>query len=161
VALWCVGLVVFFGTLRRHARPQPGLLAASDSLYRATVRVAEALPKEVQGLRALVRPPVTYYLAGRVPLYPMAGSDSLLKGGDPRVWALVDSAILRSEAGATSADGNLLARFAKNWEVIEEIPTTPSLPTLLDLDPRAARSTTGDRTYPLWLLRPRTSKAPQ
>ncbi len=141
-------------------RPQPGLLAPSDSLYRASVHVAALLPDEVKGLRLLVRPPVTYYLAGRVELFPMAGSDTLLNGGDPRVWALVDSAILRSELGSPSGGSgrNLLDRFSKNWEVVEEFPTNPSLPTALDLDPGAARSDSADRSSPLWLLRPRPRK---
>jgi dolichyl-phosphate-mannose-protein mannosyltransferase len=137
-----------------------GLLGPSDLLYQATIRVSEILPKEVQGLRLLVRPPVTYYLAGRVALYPMDGSDQLQKRSNPRVWALVDSTILRSEPGGISgwSEHNLPDRFAKDWEVVETIPTNPSFPTLLDLDPTTATSTGGDRTYPLWLLRPRTAK---
>lgn len=159
--LFFVGAFVVMTAFGHGARPQPGLLAPSDSLYQATARVAEVLPEEVQALRLLARPPVTYYLASRISLDPMAGSNSLLKGGDPRAWALVDSAILRSELGNPSvgSDRNLLDRFANNWEIVEEFPTTPSLPTLLDLDPGAARSSAGERNYPLWLLRPRTSKA--
>ena len=158
-----LGLFALLSTLMRHARPQPGLLAPSDSLYRATLHIAEKLPREVQSLRLLARPPVTYYLAARIPLSSMPGSEAMLKGGDPQAWALVDSAILRSESGeilgGRGHDG--LDRFKNNWEIVEEFPTNPSLPTLLDLDPGLARSDSGDRSYPLWLLRPRTSKAPR
>jgi len=157
--LLIAGFVLFLLTWRNPAFPQRVLLAPSDSLYRATVRVSEILPKEVQGLRILVRPPVTYYLTGRVPLYPASGSESLLESGDPRIWALVDSAILRSESGQDPRGGKGLDRLTKNWELVEELPTEPSLPTLLDLDPGAARANSGDPNYPLWLLRPRTVKA--
>jgi dolichyl-phosphate-mannose-protein mannosyltransferase len=164
LGLFALGAVVAVPRLRAGQDPKlPALLAPSDSLYLATVHVAALLPDEVKGLRLLVRPPVSYYLAARVALYPMASSDSLLQGGDPRAWALIDSAILSSETGGTSggAGRNLLDRFANHWEVVEEFPTDPNLPTLLDLDPRAARSAPLDRSYPLWLLRPRTSKAPR
>jgi dolichyl-phosphate-mannose-protein mannosyltransferase len=159
LVLLILAFAIARSSLKHQPLFQPGLLDPSDSLYRATVRVSEVLPKEVKGLRLLVRPPVTYYLAGRVALYPVAGLDQLLKPGDPEVWALVDSAILPSEPGVNLEGRNLPDRLAKNWEVVEELPTTPSLPTLLDLDPGAARSTSGPRPYPLWLLRPRTSKA--
>ena len=151
------GFVHFTTTERRQARPQPDLFAPSDSLYQATVQLAAILPDEVKGLRLLVRPPVTYYLAGRVGLYPMSGSDQLSMAGGRGVWALVDSAILRSELGEPSGGSgrNLLDRFAKDWEVVEEFPTTLSLPTMLDLDPGAARRENADRSCPLWLLRPR------
>ena len=154
VALLSIGFVVFLGTLRRHAQPQPDLLAPSESLDQACRQISAVLPGELAGLRVLVRPPVTYYLKGRFAIYPMAGSDQLDGPGDPRYWALVDSAILRSEAGSGSGR-ELLDRFAKHWEVVEEFPTTLSLPTALDLDPRIARQSSADRSSPLWLLRPR------
>ena len=141
--------------------PFPGLFAPSDTLYRATDQVAQLLPEGLKGLRLLARPSVTYYLTGRVALYPMAGSDQLGEGGDPDVWALVDSAILRSEAGSDLAgfEWKWFARIEEDgWVVFNKFPTNPSLPTVLDLDPRAVR---GDAppSYPLWLLRPRPGKA--
>ena len=167
-AFWCLvatlGLAIGLpwstrGILEADARP--GLFAPSDSLYRATVAVAGRLPEGVRGLRTLVRPPVAFYLGGRIATAPMAGSDSLRFGGEPGVWALVDSAILRSEAGPgfEGSGRKFLERVAKGWEVVEEFPTTPGLPTWLDLDPDASRSTSGATpSYPLWLLRPRTAK---
>ena len=159
-----LGLLVmlhWFATPAGKVTNGPGLFGPSDSLYQASVRVAATLPEEVRGLRVLVRPPVSFYLSGRVALSPMAGSEALARAGDPTVWALVDSAILRSEAGrpVEGSGRMLLDRFAGDWEVVEEFPTWPSLPTLLDLDPGQARpGSTGDRSYPLWLLRPRTSR---
>jgi len=141
----------------REARPQPDWLGPSDSLRRSTALLGSRIPDEVAGLRLLVRPSVTYYLAGRVPLYPMSGSDQLLRPGDPRLWAVVDAAILRSESGDPSGGScrELPARFANRWELVEEFPTILALPTLLDIDPRAARDPTADRSATLWLLRPR------
>jgi dolichyl-phosphate-mannose-protein mannosyltransferase len=141
----------------RNAQPQADLLAPSDSLRQACNQVALLLPDEVKGLQLLVRPPALYYLAGRVRVSRMGGSDQLRMRGQPGIWALVDSAILRSELGQGSEESsrNLLDRLANHWEVVEEIPTTLALPTLLDLDPNAARSASSDRTCRLWLLRPR------
>ena len=154
LVLFAMGAWVAIPSLRAAQDSRlPGLFDPSDSLYRATVEVARLLPETAKGLRLLARPAVTYYLAGRVPLYPMADSEALAVAGDPDVWALIDSTILVSEPGR-----NPIERFADRWEVVETIPTTPSLPTVLDLDPDATRSTT-DRSYPLWLLRPRTAKA--
>jgi dolichyl-phosphate-mannose-protein mannosyltransferase len=154
-----IGLATWLA-IKQSAQIEPGLFARSDSLYQATIEVSAVLPDQVKGLRLLARPPVTYYLAGRVDLYPMAGSDSLLTPGDPRIWALVDSAVLRSESGPISIGSGRhpLDRFADHWEVVQEFPTNPSLPTLLDLDPGLARPSSADRSYPLWLLRPRTAK---
>jgi dolichyl-phosphate-mannose-protein mannosyltransferase len=150
------GLLLKVATEER-AWIQPDLLTPSDSLRRATSRVVPALPEDVAGLRLLVRPPVTFYLAGRVALFPMSGSDQLRVPGNPRLWALVDSAILRSESGRPSEANaaNLLARFSNHWEIVEEFPTTLSLPTMLDLDPASALVESADRSAPLWLLRPR------
>jgi 4-amino-4-deoxy-L-arabinose transferase-like glycosyltransferase len=155
--------VILFALLGWRITNQTGLLFPSDSLYQATLRISASLPDEVKALRLLVRPPVTFYLVGRVGLYPMAASDQLEKGGDPASWALVDAAILRSELGEPSGGSshNLLDRFSKNWEVVEEFPTTLPLPTLLDLDPGVARRENADRSCPLWLLRPRRPRPSQ
>jgi dolichyl-phosphate-mannose-protein mannosyltransferase len=159
----CIGFMVFFSTLKRHARPQPDLLAPSDSLRQACDQISVLLPDDVKALQILARRPVPYYLLGRKPVSLMAGSDQLRNPGYPGVWALVDSAILRSEIGRGSEESsrNLLDRFANHWEVVQEIPTTLALPTLLDLDPEAARSSSPDRTCRLWLLRPRRPGAPR
>jgi hypothetical protein len=157
LGLYALGGVVAVPRLKPGPWATVGrLLKPSDSLYRATFRVAQVLPDSVKGLRLLARPAVTSYLAGRVTLYPMANSEALGQPGDPNIWALVDSAILVSEPGR-----NPIERLAKDWEIVETIRTNPGLPTIFDLDPYAARATAGDWSYPLWLLRPRTSKAPK
>jgi dolichyl-phosphate-mannose-protein mannosyltransferase len=164
LGLFGVGGLVWFKTdVERKARPQTDLLAPSDSLRQACNQVALLLSDEVKGLQLLVRPPALYYLAGRVRVSRMGGSDQLRMPGYPGTWALVDSAILRSELGRGSEESsrNLLDRLANHWEVVQEIPTMLALPTLLDLDPEAARSTSSDRTCRLWLLRPRRPGAPR
>ena len=137
---------------------QPGALGPTDSLRLASSRLASIVPEGISGLRVLVRPSVTFYLAGRIALYPMPGSEALLKPGEPRVWALVDSAILRSEAGSKSEEARVLARLLDRWEIVEEIPSTMGLPTMLDLDPASAQVPNADRSAPLWLLRPRAPR---
>jgi 4-amino-4-deoxy-L-arabinose transferase-like glycosyltransferase len=142
---------------RTQVIAQPGLLAPSDSLRQACDQASLFLPDDVKALQVLVRPPVIYYLSGRVRLSRMEGSEALSKPGNPDVWALVDSWNLRSELGQGSEESsrNLLEKFANHWEVVQAFPTTLSLPTMLDLDPDAARSDTADRNCSLWLLRPR------
>jgi dolichyl-phosphate-mannose-protein mannosyltransferase len=159
----CVGFTVLVSTWKRHARPQPDLLAPSDSLRQACDQISILLPDEVKSLQILARRPEHYYLLGRKRVFPMDGSDQLRNPGNPGVWTLVDSAILRSEIGRGSeeASRNLLDRLANHWEVVQEIPTTLALPTMLDLDPEAAWSSSPDRTCRLWLLRPRRPGAPR
>jgi hypothetical protein len=76
----------------------------------------------------------------------------LLDAADHQTWALVDAALLRQEGDLKSATSRLLAR----WEIVHEYPTFLNLPTLLDIDPGAARTGDSDLiSEPLWLLRPR------
>ena len=108
---------------------------SSDSLYRATApRLGDPSRQDVQGLRLLVRPPVTYYLAGRVGPFSDGGFgiNSPEKAGDPPLlgsWST--AAILRSEPGpATSGwSGSQSPRSirGRTGRVVEEIPTTPSV----------------------------------
>jgi hypothetical protein len=153
----CGAFIHLSTTSVRNAHVLAGLLAPSDSLRRACLKVKSLLPEELAGLRVLVRPPVNYYLAGRVALHPLSGLAQAEQPGDPGDWMLIDSAIVRSELGQSPAAQarNLVDRFANHWELVEEIPTTLALPTLLDLDPGAARQASPDRSAPLWLLRPR------
>jgi dolichyl-phosphate-mannose-protein mannosyltransferase len=162
IAAVAAGTALKAGTSRR-AEIQAGLLEPSDSLRRATDRVVSIVPREVIGLRLLVRPAVTYYLAGRIGLIHTVSSEELLRTDRRALWALVDSAILRSESGTPSRGSSqaLLSRLMKDWEVVEELPTTLSLPTVLDLDPGATRDSSASRSAPLWLLRPRRMSDPR
>jgi hypothetical protein len=155
------GIVWVISDLHRRPQPQPDLLAPSNSLRQACDQILALLPDEVQAVQVLARRPVVYYLLGRKSVFLMENSDQLRKPAGRGVWTIVDSAILRSEIGRGSEESshNLLDRLTNHWEVVQEIPTSLALPTLLDLDPDAARSTSADRTCRLWLLRPRRSGA--
>jgi 4-amino-4-deoxy-L-arabinose transferase-like glycosyltransferase len=131
----------------------PGPLAPSDSLRTAVRQVISDLPQKSRGVRALVRPSVLFYAGGRIPLRTEPNLAGLLNVADHQTWALVDAALLRQEGDLKSAKGRLLDR----WEIIHEYPTLLNLPTLLDVDPGAARAGNSEWIVePLWLLRPRT-----
>ena len=64
------------------------------------------------------------------------------------------------EAGGRPEIGDRAAR--SRWELVHEYPTQLNLPTLLDVDPGAARAGRSDAVdAPLWLLRPRTGGPPR
>ncbi|HMF37755.1 MAG TPA: glycosyltransferase family 39 protein [Isosphaeraceae bacterium] len=132
----------------------PGPLAPSD-LLRSGVRKAVAdLPAGTPGLRLLARPPVTFYLGGRVQVQVEPDLARLLAPGNPGHWALVDLAQLRQEGDPKTASARLLSL----WELVREYPVQLGLPALLDIDPGAARAGRSESSSaPLWLLRPRTA----
>ncbi len=133
-------------------RELPGPLAASDSLRIAVRHGLSDLPEAAAGLRLLARPPVRFYLAGRVPVIVEPDLAHLRLPGNPRFWALVDQAQLRQEGDLNGATDALL----EHWEVVREYPSRLSLPALLDTDPDAARAGRSSAVYaPLWLMRPR------
>ena len=133
-----------------------GLLAPSDSLRRAVGATLAALPEEASGLRVLARPPMIFYLAGGAGARVEADLEGLLRDVSGR-WALVDWAQLRQSGNADEA----AARLLEHWEKVGEQPTTLNWPTLLDVDPSAARTARPAETdAPLWLLRRRGIGAP-
>lgn len=135
--------------------PRPG--ASSDSLRDAVAQVLANLPPGTVGLRLLARPPVTFYLGGRIAARVEPNLESLLVSGNPKLWALVDVAQLRQEGDLKMATEKLLTR----WEIVHEYPTHLNLPTLLDVDPGAARPGRSEAVNaPLWLLRPRSKGTP-
>jgi hypothetical protein len=161
--LWAV-IILTIVTLRLDMRlglfggpgEFPAILSSSDSLRSAVQKFLADLPDGTPGLRLLVRPPVTFYLGGRVPAQAEPDLAGLLQPRDPRLWALVDLAQLRQEGDTGAATKRLLER----WEKVREYPTQLNLPTLLDIDPGAARAGRSDATLePLWLLRPRPAGA--
>jgi hypothetical protein len=132
----------------------PGPLATSDSLRSAVGKAIADLPAGTPGLRLLARPPVLFYLAGRVPARVEPDLARLIAPADPRLWALVDLAQLRQEARVEAATADLMDR----WELVGEYPAHLSLAALLDIDPSAARAgRSASIRAPLWLLRPRTA----
>ncbi len=132
----------------------PGPLTATDSLRTAVRKSLEDMPSGTPGLRLLARPPVTFYLGGRVAVQVEPDLAHLLAPGDRRLWALVDLAQLCQEGDPGTATKALSDR----WELVHEYPSRPSLPALLDIDPGAARAGRSESSStPLWLLRPRTA----
>jgi 4-amino-4-deoxy-L-arabinose transferase-like glycosyltransferase len=131
--------------------PRP--FAHSDSLRNAVRQALADLPAGSSGVRLLVRPPVTFYLGGRISAQAEPNLDGLLASGNPKLWAILDEAQLRQEGDLKIATEKLL----RHWEIVHEYPTQLNLPTLLDIDPGAARV---GRSFavnaPLWLLRKRS-----
>ena len=75
-----------------------------------------------------------------------------MRPGAREGWALVDAVQLCQGGDLESASRRLLER----WELVGEYPTTLNLPTLLDVDPGAARTGTSALVNaPLLLLRPK------
>lgn len=130
----------------------PGPLAPADSLRAAVRQAISDLPPDTRRLRSLVRPPVVFYLGGRIPVQTEPNLARLLESADHQTWALVDAAQLRQEGDLKTA----IARLLDRWEIVHEYPTFLNLPTLLDVDPAAARAGNSELiAEPLWLLRPK------
>jgi dolichyl-phosphate-mannose-protein mannosyltransferase len=154
VALAVICVLAFFGIGREHVSSSvrvPTMLGPSDSLRQACQILSRDLPGDLESVRLYARPPVTFYLAGRIHLTPQRDLDHLFAPGDPRSWALLDMAMVRQELGARERLADLIDR----WTVVREVSTTLNLPTLLDIDPSAATNGAGDRSAPLLLLRPK------
>jgi len=126
-----------------------GLLDPSDSLREAASRVIAILPEDVSALRFYGRPSLTYYLAGRVPVWPQPGPEAIFQGGDRRTWVLFDERINNSHVWPAEIE---------RWNYVDLVPSDLALPTLLDIDPSYAtdrRNIVFGRSAPLILLRPR------
>ena len=131
-----------------------GLLAPSDSLRVAVRRAVGDLPGSNTVLRLLARPPVTFYIGGRRDARVEPDLDALLRDEGRGGWALVDLVQLRQSGDLAATSARLLER----WEKVGEYPSSLNLPTLLDVDPGAARQASpAAADAPLWLLRPRTN----
>ena len=119
---------------RPAARALPGLLAPTDSVRIAAGEIAAALPKEIRIVRALARPSVLFYLAGRVSVDRVGGRDALFRAPDPGVWLLDDRAV---EPGPRATDAS--ETHAPAFQRVASFETVLSLPALLDLNPGATR----------------------
>ena len=104
-------------------------------------------------MRILARPSLAFYLAqaNGVTIGRQPDLARLLDSRDPRAWAVLDMALMRQDNVAAGD----LERSLADWLVVREIPTTLNLPTLLDIDPAAAREGRADSSAPISLLRPR------
>jgi hypothetical protein len=134
----------------------PSLLRPSDSVRQASQSIVSELPKDVVHLRILGRPPFIFYFAqiGRVAVFREPDLAHFAERGDPKTWALLDVALTRQD----NVSERELERSLTEWALFREIPTTLSPPTLLDIDPGAARGLTLDVTAPVRLLRPRRAE---
>ena len=134
-------------------KPHMSLLSPSDSLREASGAVLSELPKEMKELRVYARPPLLFYmtLAGGIPLRRQPDLAHLLEPGNPDSWALLDQALIRQE----NIPKIEMDRRLAGWEVFRQITTVLNGPTLLDVDPAAARAGQADSSAPIRLLRPR------
>ena len=139
-----------YRTLKHHESP----LQPTDSLRNAVRTVLADLPSDTEGLRLLARPAVNFYLGGRIPTWVEPDLARLTVPAGDLTWALVDVGLLRQEGDMKTATAKLLER----WELVRSYPSRLTLPTLLDVDPAAARpGLSGAFDAPLLLLRPRTT----
>jgi dolichyl-phosphate-mannose-protein mannosyltransferase len=152
---WFALCCFFFAAITsgfQHKKPHMSLLSPSDSLREASGAVLSGLPKDMKELRVYARPPVLFYLtiAGDIPLRRQPDLAHLLEPRNPNSWALLDQALIRQE----NIPKNEMDRRLAGWEVFREIPTMLNAPTLLDIDPAAARAEVIDARAPICLLRP-------
>ena len=107
----------------------------------------------MKDLRVYARPPLAFYLAlaGGVSVHRQPDLAHLLEPGNSTSWALLDLALIRQE----NIPEQDLDRLLAGWTLVREIPTTLNPPTLLDIDPAAARGDMIDASAPLRLLRPK------
>jgi dolichyl-phosphate-mannose-protein mannosyltransferase len=88
-------------------------------------------------------------LGGSVMVHRQPDIAHLLAIGNTAPWALLDLALIRQQNTSEQDLDRLLA----GWTLVREIPTTLNPPTLLDIDPAAARGAPIDVSAPLRLLR--------
>lgn len=140
-----------------------GLFAGSDSLRVLAEDVVRLVPPDAAEVRTLIRPPLSYYLGGRIPGRPQASREGLLRDPQPGSWALVDSTILG--AGQGEGEPSLLGRgrgpLGEAWEQVARFDAANSLITTLDLDPSAGPTPGGCSVARIWLLRPRSEGFPR
>jgi hypothetical protein len=131
--------------------PGLGILEPSDSLRLASVSVQSTIPRDMPGVRVLARPPVLYYLAmaGNAAVLREPDLHRLLEPGAGPSWAVLDLALVRQDHIGEPELGASLAK----WSQVQEVPAALNLPTLLDIDPSAARQRVIDASAPLRVLR--------
>jgi hypothetical protein len=125
------------------------LLGPTDSLRSACRAIARDLPRDVRSVRLYARPPMTFYLAGRLSVLPQPDLRGLF-AGESGAWAVLDEAMIRGEkqegrhpAGSRDA----------GWVLVREVPSELNLPTLLDIDPTASARGRSDMQAPLSVWR--------
>ncbi len=137
----------------------PGLLAPADSLKTAAASLVKDLPTSVKTLRVLVRPPVTFYLgqSAGFGIERQASLGDLLRRSEGTTWALLDTAIIQQDKSLEAE----LERASSGWVLERVIPTNPSMPVLLDIDPSLASSYDAGAQIELRLMRPKRAGDPK
>jgi dolichyl-phosphate-mannose-protein mannosyltransferase len=148
--LFCM-LILVISTIVNSRQKRMPVLGASDSLRQAAQTIRDELPSDVKDLSAFVRPPLAYYMAleGAIAVHRQPDLPHLLEAGGATSWALLDQTLIRQQNTSEQDLDRLLA----GWTLVREIPTTLNPPTLLDIDPAAARGAPIDVSAPLRLLR--------
>lgn len=154
-ALWILPTLLALTAYWENSRSLAELLEPSDSLRAACRKITSILPKNLESLRLLARPPVTFYLSGVVVISPQPTLERLLQGGDANAWSLIDGAMIEQ----SGEERRRLAGARVRWDFVREVPTTMNLPTLLDVDPGAAASGQRSPTAALLLFRPKRTGA--
>jgi len=151
-----IGLAAFAisvtSALPRRNDLLPGILAPTDSLKLACRALPRQLPKHVSELRLLARPAVAFYLSleNHLILRSQPDLEHLLEPPRSPTWCVVDSALIRQD-GRSPAE---VDRMSNHWLVAGELPSSLSLPTLLDVDPGSSYGGRIELSAPLLLLRP-------
>ncbi|MHB1556924.1 MAG: ArnT family glycosyltransferase [Isosphaeraceae bacterium] len=156
-ALWLLPTMLALTAYWESSRGLAELLTPSDSVRAACRKITSILPKNVESLRLLARPPVTFYLSSKVAVSPQPTLGQLLEGRDTGSWALIDGAMIKPSGEYRRQ----LAGARVRWDFVREVPTTMNLPTLLDVDPGAAASGGRSPSASLLLFRPKGSGAPR
>ena len=139
---------------RPAAKALPGLFEPTDSVRIAAGELLASIPKEVRTVRALARPSVLFYLAGRVGLDRVGSEAELLLRPEPGVWLLDDRALsVDPRSSRVAAPGSTAAAYRLD----HSFETKLNLPTLLDVDPGAAREPWRSPMTTLDLYRIRTA----
>jgi dolichyl-phosphate-mannose-protein mannosyltransferase len=147
--VFCVLLAVIAASLQWGQKWVP-VLQSSDSLRQASRTIAGELPAQTHGLSIYGRPPLLFYLAtNRVSVSRYSELPQMLGPANPTSCALLDLALTRQEHTAEQD----LDRVLAPWTVVREIDTSLNGPTLLDIDPSAARGAIIDASARLKLLR--------
>ncbi len=154
-ALWILPTLLALTAYWENSRGLAKLLEPSDSLRLACRKITSILPKNLESLRLLARPPVTFYLSGAVAVSPQPTLERLLEGGDANSWSLIDGAMIEQ----SGEERRRLAGARVRWDFVREVPTTMNLPTLLDVDPGAATGGNRSPTAALLLFRPKRTGA--
>lgn len=101
-------------------------------------------------VKLLARPPVVFYLSGRISTRRLPDLESLKSLEGSGEWAIVDEIQLRQEVDGIAGFETELPR----WEVVKVEENTLGAATRLDVDPSATASGRPSPPERLWLLKP-------